>query len=153
MSTVVFEGTGTKIPQSHAQPHTHATSRITRKPPAVDSSLHAYLENDENDEDFVLDFDSESVLGLGDEFVITGGKHPRFWLEDGNVVLVAKQPSQTQFRVHQSVLGKHFLLLFVELLMELCTLEQQDSLAFSRKCFRILAGHGSSGYTAAQSSH
>jgi hypothetical protein len=66
--------------------------------------MDSFLEQEENDEDFVVDFDSESVLGLGDEFVITGGKHARFWLEDGNVVLVAKQPSQTQFRVHQSVL-------------------------------------------------
>ncbi|QRW25404.1 The BTB (BR-C, ttk and bab)/POZ (Pox virus and Zinc finger) domain [Rhizoctonia solani] len=41
-----------------------------------------------------------------DEFIITGGKHGRFWLDDGNVVLVAKPPSQTQFRVHQSVLSR-----------------------------------------------
>ncbi|KAG8712699.1 hypothetical protein FRC08_014182 [Ceratobasidium sp. 394] len=108
MSTVVFEGTGTKLPQSHAPPHASATSRATpRKNPTVDSAL-TLLENGENDEEFVLDFDSESVLGLGDDFVITGGKHPRFWLDDGNVVLVASQPSQTQFRVHQSVLGKQF---------------------------------------------
>ncbi|KAF8756440.1 hypothetical protein RHS01_04387 [Rhizoctonia solani] len=40
------------------------------------------------------------------EFIITGGKHGRFWLDDGNVVLVAKPPSQTQFRVHQSVLSR-----------------------------------------------
>ncbi|KAG9104535.1 hypothetical protein FRC06_001621 [Ceratobasidium sp. 370] len=110
MSTIVFEGTGTGHPQSHAPPHAHttATSRATtRKNPTVESSsVLALLENGENDEEFVLDFDSESVLGLGDDFVITGGKHPRFWLDDGNVVLVASQPSQTQFRVHQSVLAR-----------------------------------------------
>ncbi|KAG9125061.1 hypothetical protein FRC07_009111 [Ceratobasidium sp. 392] len=109
MSAVVSEATSTKIPQSH-EPHAHAstTSRGTaRKNPPVDSSsVLALLEHGENDEEFVLDFDSESVLGLGDEFVITGGKHPRFWLDDGNVVLVASQPSQTQFRVHQSVLAR-----------------------------------------------
>ncbi|CAE6509258.1 unnamed protein product, partial [Rhizoctonia solani] len=64
-------------------------------PPAI-----SFLHQEENEDEFVLDFDAE------DEFIITGGKHERFWLDDGNVVLVAKPPSQTQFRVHQSVLSR-----------------------------------------------
>ncbi|CAE6530606.1 unnamed protein product [Rhizoctonia solani] len=65
------------------------------QPPAT-----SFLHQDENEDEFVIDFDAE------DEFIITGGKHERFWLDDGNVVLVAKPPSQTQFRVHQSVLSR-----------------------------------------------
>ncbi|KAJ1306122.1 hypothetical protein OPQ81_010833 [Rhizoctonia solani] len=63
-------------------------------------SITSFLHQEENEDEFVVDFDAE------DEFIITGGKHGRFWLEDGNVVLVAKPPSQTQFRVHQSVLSR-----------------------------------------------
>lgn len=98
MSTVVFEAIGTRVP---CQPH------LLQPPRKLVTAVDSFLQPDENDDDFVIDFDSESVLGLGDEFVITGGKHSRFWLEDGNVVLVAKPPSQTQFRVHQSVLGEY----------------------------------------------
>ncbi|CAE6425764.1 unnamed protein product [Rhizoctonia solani] len=60
----------------------------------------SFLHQEETEDEFVVDFDAE------DEFIITGGKHERFWLEDGNVVLVARPPSQTQFRVHQSVLAR-----------------------------------------------
>lgn len=103
MSTLVSAGTsGTQCPRS-GTPHAVAT---TRKNPTASSSALGLLNHDKKDDDFDLDFDSESVLGLGDEFVITGGKHPRFWLEDGNVIIVASQPSQTQFRVHQSVLAR-----------------------------------------------
>lgn len=107
MSTVIFSGTGLRIPTCKP-PH---LARTSRKPPAQlaptpPATLDTSSFLDENEDEFVVDFDSESVIGLGDEFVITGGKHPRFWLEDGNVVLVAKQPSQTQFRVHQSVLSR-----------------------------------------------
>ncbi|KAF8608289.1 hypothetical protein BDV93DRAFT_519335 [Ceratobasidium sp. AG-I] len=105
MSAAVLKNpASTKFPHSH--PPSHATSRAPRKSSAADPAFLAYLDHEEPDEDFVLDFDLESVVGLGDEYVVTGGKHPRFWLEDGNVVLVAKRPAQTQFRVHQSVLSR-----------------------------------------------
>ncbi|CAE6508021.1 unnamed protein product [Rhizoctonia solani] len=82
------------IAQARARMSTTAT--VSFQPPAT-SFLH---QEEENEDEFVVDFDAE------DEFIITGGKHERFWLEDGNVVLVAKPPSQTQFRVHQSVLSR-----------------------------------------------
>ncbi|CAE6375758.1 unnamed protein product [Rhizoctonia solani] len=72
-----------------------STTSTLPYPPAT-----SFLHQEETEDEFVLDFDAE------DEFIITGGKHKRFWLDDGNVVLVAKPPSQTQFRVHQSVLSR-----------------------------------------------
>ncbi|QRV84085.1 The BTB (BR-C, ttk and bab)/POZ (Pox virus and Zinc finger) domain [Ceratobasidium sp. AG-Ba] len=107
MSTVVSMDGGIKCLPSHT-PHALATTRsASRKNPTSSSaSVLAVLDRSEKDDDFELDFDSESIIGLGDEFVMTGGKHPRFWLEDGNVMLVASQPCQTHFRVHQSVLSR-----------------------------------------------
>lgn len=150
MSTAVLKNpASTKFPHSHSP--SHATSRAPRKSSAADPALLAYLDHEEPEDDFVLDFDSESVVGLGDEYVVTGGKHPRFWLEDGNVVLVAKRPAQTQFRVHQSVLGKSRYLLTMTI-FTMCFL-QQDSLEYSRRCSHTRVGHASKGYTAARLYH